>query len=70
MIKPIKANYTGKNQWGPSKKKYLNNFWLSTVNDTANFKFKYLGELEVKCQNTLGCETLADGKMFDDKNQT
>ncbi len=35
----------------------------------VNFEFDYLGEFEDICDNTLGCQTVAQGKMFDEKNR-
>ncbi len=47
------------------------NFFDSAVSLTplSQFEFKYLGELEVKSENAVGCETVTLGKMFDEKKR-
>jgi hypothetical protein len=34
-----------------------------------HFEFKFLGEFEPIFENTLGCETVAQRKMFEEKTE-
>jgi hypothetical protein len=42
---------------------------LNIVTDatTSQLQIEYLSSLEVSCENTSGCKTMAQGKMFDGK---
>jgi hypothetical protein len=35
----------------------------------VNFEFEYLGKFEVISDNTLRCETVAQGKIFEEKTE-
>ncbi len=54
---------------GPKHKKWFleKTFGLSNIINTP--KFKYLSELDVAFENTLGDETVAQGKIFDEKTR-
>jgi hypothetical protein len=48
-------------KWGMPKKTSL------TQREPSKIELEYLGEFE--CENSLGCETVARGEMFDEKNR-